>query len=72
MSTPKTTTLRVVVPDWARWVATDTDGAVWVYDDKPIIARGDDEWSPNKAVQFEDVGKEPPSHTWRRTLRRIK
>ena len=23
-------------PDWAQWVATDSDGAVWFYEEKPV------------------------------------
>jgi len=52
-------------PKWAQWKATDRDGVVFLYENKPIPCRG--EWMPHtgeaRIIKF--VG---PVFDWRDTL----
>lgn len=77
MKKQRTITLRVVktvkAPEWAKYAATDADGAACVFSTKPdnTIARGI--WVVQKqGDKFKNVGKETPPRDWRKTLRRIK
>ena len=57
----------VTVPDYAKYIATDTDGEVWWYIDKPIISDG--WWCTRRAQVNGRAGNNPNIKNWRRSLR---
>jgi hypothetical protein len=57
----------VEVPEWARYVATDADGAVWAYADVPHI-RQDGWWPSSLDGQYELLGYTEPHALWEWSL----
>jgi len=56
------------LPDWARWIATDADGAVWAYEVEPLLH--DTGWYENEVGRRALVGREAVSTNWRDSLKR--
>lgn len=65
-------TLKVVLPKWCRWVATDSNGRFMAYEVKPAIGEYNDVWLPCDSKQFKDICYTTPPRDWRKTLRKIK
>lgn len=67
----KTITLKIVLPKWAKFVATDKGGAVWAFALEPT--RENLEWMPSHwGKMFQVIGHTVPPKDWRKTLRRIR
>lgn len=58
-----------VVDKIYKWMATDADGVLWVYENKPYLVTG--KWWPRvrtKAMIL--LSCEPPCPTWKESLRK--
>ena len=56
------------LPDWARWIATDADGAVWAYEVEPLMH--DTGWYENEVGRRALIGRRAPPGDWRDSLKR--
>lgn len=68
----KTITPKIVIPDWAKWIAQDPDGAWWIFQFKPSLVNY--EWRAGKGESFNLYNdyNEDSAKNWRKTLQRIK
>jgi len=66
-------TLNIPIPDWANWLAQDSNGAWWVYSDKPVISEYSKIWAAPTATgcKFEKIAKDEPNPGWENALYRI-
>lgn len=55
------------LPDWARWIATDADGAVWAYEVEPLLH--DTGWYENEVGRRLLLGRQTPIDNWRESLK---
>jgi len=68
MRVMKTITRKMVVPDWANWIAQDQGGDWFVYEFVPVENQFGWEAPDGKEVHlYEGL----PKKAWRRTLQRI-
>ena len=56
-------------PGWARWIAQDADGAIWVYEHEPN--EGATSWYENEVGRYCKVGHGRPNSGWRDSLQRL-
>jgi len=52
-------------PDWAQWVATDSDGTVWFHETKPMATFAT--WVSMDSMKLTDIRDN--QNTWRESLR---
>lgn len=57
------------VPEWARWLAQDANGAWWAYEHEPN--EGATSWYENEVGRYQRVGSGAPNSEWRGTLQKI-
>jgi len=57
------------LPAWARWIATDADGAVWAYEAEPLLH--DHGFYENEVGRRLLLGRVAPSDDWRESLTKV-
>lgn len=57
------------LPDWARWIAQDADGSVWVFEAEPN--EGDVAWYENEVGRLQRLGRFSLKGPWQQSLRRL-
>lgn len=60
------------LPDWANWVATDSDGDVYVYEEEPILQDDIFDVPWQTGTEFKRINTVKPPKDWRSTKRKIK
>lgn len=58
------------LPEWARWLAQDGDGAWWVYEVEPLQYHQG--WYENELGRRLRVADGEPNPDWATTLRRVR
>ena len=66
----KTIDIPVQVPDWAKWVAQDSNGEWWAHEDVDLYQE-DGEWLSGGRVEHLRLPGGTYSPNWRETLRKI-
>ncbi len=56
------------LPDWARWIAMDADGACWCYEAEPH--RHDRGWYENEVGRSQRIERQPVDD-WEASLERL-
>lgn len=72
----KTVKLELILPKWARWIATDASGRVFAYQVKPHLHSTYSIWVSNQIINqgrtgFTEVGTIKPPKDYRKTLKRL-
>jgi len=63
--------IKVLIPSWVHWMATDESGALWFFQYKPELIRNLAAWAPNKGHERFAASIRPPKdykqelYTWR-------
>ncbi len=57
------------MPDWARWIAQDEDGAWWAYEAEPNQQHNG--WYENEVGRIQRLRQGEPNPDWRNALRRV-
>lgn len=57
------------IPDWARWLAQDEDGAWWAYEAEPNQQHNG--WYENEVGRIRRLGRGEPPVDWRNCLIRL-
>ena len=65
----KTITRKMVIPDWANWMAQDCFGAWHIFEFVPVVDMVEGWYSPDGEHEelYQGLSREP----WQRTLQRI-
>ncbi len=56
-------------PKWAKWIATDADGACWVFEHHPHEHQKG--WYENELGRYKKVTQLNPNINWRQSLQQI-
>lgn len=57
------------IPEWARWIAQDANGAWWAFEHEPN--EGATSWYENEVGRYQLIEKERPNPAWRDTLQKV-
>lgn len=58
------------IPSWAKWVAMDANGDVYVYEEKPVIDAPTHRWNSVKG-RIESIAEDAPDLDWKDSLRAV-
>ena len=61
----------VEVPDWAKWIARDKDGLVFVFEEQPQAVSSSGEWFREGSKYKHVSAKHEPLTRWTKTLRAV-
>ena len=70
----RTVTVTCPIPDWARFIATDADGLVAAYEQRPAVVAEEDgcgQWMAPRGARVEVVAYGVVPAAWHETLREL-